>query len=213
MAVGVAVVAAAVLTGVWVLSARPSSLPVSSSTSRPSSAVSSASQTWGASGSGSPSATGQSSLPPSSAALVVVDVAGKVRHPGLYRLPPGSRVDDAIRAAGGARPGVRLDGLNLAAKLVDGQQVAVGLAPAPGGGGAGGGNGGGASSESTGAPVNLNTATLDQLQTLPGVGPVLAQHILDWRSQHGSFSSVDQLDDVTGIGDVKFAALKPLVSV
>jgi len=154
---------------------------------------------------------------PSSAALVVVDVAGKVRHPGLYRLPPGSRVDDAIRAAGGARPGVRLDGLNLAAKLVDGQQVAVGIAPAAGGGGiAGGGSGGGgggASGGSTGAPVNLNTATLDQLQTLPGVGPVLAQHILDWRSQHGSFSSVDQLDDVTGIGDVKFAALKPLVTV
>ena len=156
-------------------------------------------------------------MSPSSAALVVVDVAGKVRHPGLYRLSPGSRVDDAIRAAGGARPGVRLDGLNLAAKLVDGQQVAVGIAPAAGGGGiAGGGSGGGgggASGGSTGAPVNLNTATLDQLQTLPGVGPVLAQHILDWRSQHGSFSSVDQLDDVTGIGDVKFAALKPLVTV
>jgi len=111
---------------------------------------------------------------------------------------------------------VRLDGLNLAAKLVDGQQVAVGIAPAAGGGGiAGGGSGGGggASGGSTGGPVNLNTATLDQLQTLPGVGPVLAQHILDWRSQHGSFSSVDQLDDVTGIGDVKFAALKSLVTV
>jgi len=215
LAVGVAVVAAAVLTGVWVLSARPSSLPVSSS--KASSGGSSAARTWGASGGGSPSATGAAPVSPSSAALVVVDVAGKVRHPGLYRLPPGSRVDDAIRAAGGARPGVRLDGLNLAAKLVDGQQVAVGIAPAAGGGGvaggSGGGGGGGASGGSTGAPVNLNTATVDQLQTLPGVGPVLAQHILDWRSQHGSFTSVDQLDDVTGIGDVKFAALKPLVTV
>jgi competence protein ComEA len=126
-------------------------------------------------------------------------------------LPAGARVDDAIRAAGGARPGVRLDGLNLAAKLVDGQQVAVGVAPAPGaavGGGAAAPSGG-----SSGAPVNLNTATLDQLQTLPGVGPVLAQHVLDWRSQHGSFTSVAQLNDVTGIGDVKFAALKSLVTV
>jgi competence protein ComEA len=145
--------------------------------------------------------------------LVVVDVAGKVRHPGLYRLPVGSRVDDAIRAAGGARPGVRLDGLNLAAKLVDGQQVAVGVAPAPNAGGDGTGAGATGSDGPAGGPVNLNTAGLDQLQTLPGVGPVLAQHILDWRTQHGSFSSVDQLDDVTGIGDVKFAALKSLVTV
>ena len=221
LAVGLAVVAAAVLTGVWVLAARPSTLPVSSRP--PATSAASSSNAFGGPSSASSRSPAGSPVAGSSAApsaVVVVDVAGKVRRPGLYRLPPGSRVDDAIRAAGGARPGVRLDGLNLAAKLVDGQQVAVGVAPAPdaggdgaGGGGAGAGGadpGGGAAG---GAPVNLNTATLEQLQTLPGVGPVLAQHVLDWRAAHGRFSSVDQLNDVSGIGDVKFAALKSLVTV
>jgi len=223
LAVGLAVVAAAILTGVWVLSARPSTLPVSSRPSGggPSAPASSAGGYWGAARSvpasggtpGSPGSAGPSSSSGSSA-LVVVDVAGKVRHPGLYRLPAGARVDDAIRAAGGARRGVRLDDLNLAAMLVDGQQVAVGVRPAPDAGTGGGGAATGpASAGSLGGMVNLNTAGLDQLQTLPGVGPVLAQHIVDWRTQHGSFGSIDQLNDVTGIGDVKFAALKPLVTV
>jgi competence protein ComEA len=148
---------------------------------------------------------------------VVVDVAGKVRRPGVYHLPGGARVDDAIRAAGGALAGARLDRLNLAARLVDGQQVAVGIPPAAGGGGgpavAGSGSPAPSGGASTAGPVDLNTAGLDQLETLPGVGPVLAQHILDWRTAHGSFASVDQLNDVSGIGEVKFAALRPLVSV
>jgi competence protein ComEA len=147
---------------------------------------------------------------------VVVDVAGKVRRPGLYRLPPGARVDDAVRSAGGALAGVDLSSLNLAAKVVDGQQIAVGIPGSPGGaaGAAVGGSapGGGNAGSAGGGPVDLNTASLEQLETLPGVGPVLAQHILDWRSAHGRFATVGQLNDVPGIGDVKFAALKPLVT-
>jgi competence protein ComEA len=155
---------------------------------------------------------------------VVVDVAGKVRHPGLYRLTVGSRVDDALTAAGGPLAGVNLSSLNLAAKVVDGQQIAVGLAGAgggvggaggapPDGGGSAGGGGPAGGGGAAGAPVNLNTASLDQLETLPGVGPVLGQHILDWRTAHGSFTTIDQLRDVTGIGDVKFANLRPQVTI
>ena len=146
--------------------------------------------------------------------MLVVDVAGKVRHPGVYRLPAGSRVDDALRAAGGALPGVDLTMLNLAAPLADGQQIAVGVAgasaAAPAAGAAsptGGDQAGG------GALVNINTADQQQLESLPGIGPVLAQHILDWRAAHGSFGSVEQLQEVSGIGSAKFAQLKPLVTV
>jgi competence protein ComEA len=227
IAVGLAVALAAVLTGAWVLAARPSALSVSSS--GPSGARPGPASTDPAAGPSArspsapgPSAPGVAASGPSasasaSAELVVVDVAGKVRHPGLYRLPAGSRVDDAVRAAGGPLPRVRLDSLNLAAKLVDGQQIAVGV-PAAAGAPAGGAlpgdpGGGGAAGGSPAGPVDLNSAGLEQLQTLPGVGPVLAQHIVDWRTAHGRFASVDQLDDVPGIGEVKFAALKALVSV
>jgi competence protein ComEA len=139
----------------------------------------------------------------------VVDVAGKVRRPGLYRLRTGSRVDDAVRAAGGALAGVDLSSLNLAAKVVDGQQILVGVAP-PAGAAPPAAPGGGPTA--TAGPLDLNSASLDQLETLPGVGPVLAQHIVDWRTAHGGFTSTDQLNDVPGIGDVKFAALQPLVT-
>ncbi|MFL5995899.1 MAG: helix-hairpin-helix domain-containing protein [Streptomyces sp.] len=133
-------------------------------------------------------------------AEIVVDVGGKVREPGIHRLPAGSRVADALKAAGGVRPGTNTDTLNRARFLVDGEQVIVGApgvsAPAPGPGGpAAGGPAGPA------APVSLNTATVDQLDTLPGVGPVLAQHIVDYRTQHGGFRSVDELREVNGIGD------------
>lgn len=214
LSVGVAVVVAAVATGVWLLSSQPQ--PMSVSTSRPPSAA--AMPALGStSSSADPTAAGPASVavstPPS---LVVVDVAGKVRRPGLYRLAPDSRVDDAVRAAGGPLPGVDLRSLNLAARVVDGQQILVGpgaaLPPAAGTGSAGSSGSAGGSIGADG-PVNLNSADLAQLETLPGVGPVLAQHILDWRGAHGSFQSVDQLNDVTGIGDVKFAALKPLVTV
>ena len=149
-----------------------------------------------------------------SSADVVVHVAGQVARPGIYRLPSGSRVDDAVRAAGGARPGVDLAGLNLAQKVVDGQQIAVGVPGAVNGSGSQpAGGGGGNPAGGSGGPVNLNTATLEQLTALPGIGPVLAQHILDWRAAHGRFESVDQLTSVSGIGTAKFASLRPLVTV
>lgn len=158
---------------------------------------------------------------------IVVDVSGKVRHPGIHRLPAGSRVDDALRAAGGVRPGTSTEGLNRARFLVDGEQVVVGGPTAPGprpgsgsgpagvaaGGvpGAGALGGGVPGAGAPAAPVSLNTATVDQLDTLPGVGPVLAQHIIAYRTQHGGFRSVDELRDVNGIGDRRFADLRDLV--
>ncbi|WP_437106659.1 helix-hairpin-helix domain-containing protein [Streptomyces sp. enrichment culture] len=146
---------------------------------------------------------------------IVVDVSGRVRDPGIHRLPAGSRVEDALRAAGGVRPGTKTDGLNRARFLVDGEQVVVG-GPAPAAGpGAGTGASGPAAGASTGAgpaaPVSLNTATPDQLDALPGVGPVLARHIIDYRTRHGGFRSVDELREVNGIGDRRFADLRDLV--
>jgi competence protein ComEA len=124
----------------------------------------------------------------------------------------GARIDDAVRAAGGALPGVDLSTLNLAARLGDGQQVAVGVVAAAGSGGGAAGGALGAGTTAAG-PVRLNSATVAELETLPGVGPVLAQHILDYRSAHGSFASVEQLNDVPGIGDAKFAALRDAVTL
>jgi competence protein ComEA len=146
--------------------------------------------------------------PPALAAAragLVVDIAGKVRNPGLRKLPAGSRVADALKAAGGAVPGADTSALNLARLLADGEQLLVGAPAPPSSGASAAGPGGPA------VPVSLSTATLDQLETLPGVGPVLAQHIVDYRTQHGGFASIDQLNDVTGIGDHRFTDLKPLV--
>ncbi|WP_399495209.1 helix-hairpin-helix domain-containing protein [Streptomyces sp. P9(2023)] len=141
---------------------------------------------------------------------VVVDVSGKVRRPGVLTLPAGSRVADALRAAGGARPGTDLTGLNRARILMDGEQVAVGVTtPAVTGGGTGVGGGGAQGTRA--APLSLNVATVEQLDTLPGVGPVLAQHIVDHRTEHGGFRSVAELREVNGIGDRRFADLAPLV--
>ncbi|MFF4226147.1 helix-hairpin-helix domain-containing protein [Streptomyces abikoensis] len=168
-----------------------------------------------------PSAPGSGPVP--SARSLVVDVAGKVRRPGVQRLPPGSRVEDALEAAGGARPGVDTAGLNRARVLMDGELIVVGAGPAPGGPAQGGpvlggpapvgpasASGGGAGPAGAG-PVSLNSATLEQLDALPGVGPVLAQHILDYRTQHGGFRSVSDLRHVNGIGARRFTDLKPLV--
>ncbi|MEV6295999.1 helix-hairpin-helix domain-containing protein [Streptomyces sp. NPDC051896] len=143
---------------------------------------------------------------------IVVDVSGKVRHPGIQRLPAGSRVADALRAAGGVRPGVSIEGLNRARFLVDGEQVVVGAptgaVPPPG---PSTGTASGPAGTGPAAPVSLNTATADQLDALPGVGPVLAQHIIDYRTQHGGFRSVDELREVNGIGDRRFGDLRNLV--
>ncbi|MFJ4337608.1 helix-hairpin-helix domain-containing protein [Streptomyces sp. NPDC088915] len=152
--------------------------------------------------------------PVPSGAKVVVDVGGKVRRPGVLTLPAGSRVEDALRAAGGVRSGADLTGVNRARVLTDGEQVLVDVpgaqagGPGPGSGGNAGGAGGGGA---PGAPVSLNSATVEQLDTLPGVGPVLAQHIVDHRTEHGGFRSVSELREVSGIGERRFADLEPLV--
>lgn len=158
---------------------------------------------------------------PADTGPLVVSVSGRVARPGLVRLAPGSRVGDAVDAAGGATPDADLTGLNLAARVNDGEQVVVGV-PAPvtppagtGTGGAAPGSSGG-SGGAGGAPggrVDLNTATLEQLDQLPGVGPVTAQRILEWRTQNGRFAAVEQLQEVSGIGDARFATLRDLVSV
>ena len=147
---------------------------------------------------------------PGAIGSVVVDVAGKVRRPGVATLPAGSRVVDAIRQAGGARAGVDLTSLNLARVLTDGEQILVGVAPAPGVAASASSQPGASPS---GALVNLNTATLDQLDSLPGVGPVTAQKILDWRTAHGSFTAIDELLEVDGIGEKTLADMAPHVTL
>ncbi|WP_413251717.1 helix-hairpin-helix domain-containing protein [Streptomyces spectabilis] len=144
---------------------------------------------------------------------LVVDVSGKVRSPGVLRLPAGSRVADALRAAGGVRPGTKTDGLNRARLLVDGEQLVVGgpVPAAPGVPAEGTAAGPPGAPGATTGPVALNSATPEQLDTLPGVGPVLAQHIIDYRTEHGGFCSVDELREVNGIGDRRFADLRNLV--
>jgi competence protein ComEA len=143
---------------------------------------------------------------------VVVHVAGAVARPGLYRLPEGSRVDDAVLLAGGAKPKAALDLVNLAAPVVDGQQVIVPLQGA-GGGTAPASVGTAGEGDAPGAKVRLNSATLEQLDELPGVGPVTAQQILDYREANGAFRSVDELDAVPGIGPARLEQLRPLVDL
>jgi competence protein ComEA len=139
---------------------------------------------------------------------VVVHVVGQVYKPGLYSLSEGSRVDDAIKRAGGPKPKAALALVNLAAPVADGQQVVVPstreAAQALAGGPVAGGVGG---------RVHLNSATLDQLEELPGVGPVTAQKILDYRSEHGAFGSVEELDAVPGIGPATLDELRDLVDL
>jgi competence protein ComEA len=152
---------------------------------------------------------------------VVVAVAGKVRQPGLVRLTPGSRVADALTAAGGAQPGVDVAPLNLARKVIDGELITVGVTPSPGAvpsippnaAGALPPNAPAAGPPQPGAPVNLNTATLADLDSLPGVGEVLAQRILDARTAQGGFTAVTDLKKVDGIGPSRYDQLKDLVTV
>ncbi|WP_323188000.1 ComEA family DNA-binding protein [Streptomyces sp. NBC_00237] len=156
------------------------------------------------------SGPGQVPSAPGGAVVVVVDVSGKVRRPGVHRLPAGSRVTDALEAAGGVKAGTSTEGLNRARVLTDGEHVVVGGPPQPAlatGGGVGVGPGAGPPA----GPVSLNTATVEQLDTLPGVGPVLARHIVDYRTQHGGFRSVEELREVNGIGARRFSDLQKLV--
>lgn len=146
---------------------------------------------------------------------LVVAVAGKVRRPGLVRLPAGARVADALEAAGGPLPGTDAALLNLARKVTDGELILVGVtAPPPAAAGAAAGPdpaAGGAAAP--GGKVNLNTATRAELETLPGVGPVLAQRIIDFREQRGGFRAISDLRQVTGIGDARYEDLKALVTL
>lgn len=150
----------------------------------------------------------------SATARIVVDVTGKVHRPGIATLPQGARVVDALQAAGGPRRGASLASLNLARVLADGEQIVVGVPPPAGvaataASGAGAAAPGAGSSGATGQLVNLNTADQTQLETLPGVGPVTARAILDFRAEKGSFSSVDELLEVSGIGDATLAKVSP----
>lgn len=159
---------------------------------------------------------------PTAAGVLLVHVVGQVRRPGVVRLPPGSRVQDALRAAGGSTSSADLEQLNLARPVADGEQITVlkpGEGIAPGGvPGAGGGvpksaGQGSPGAGSAGGLIDLNTADATALDSLPGVGPVIAQRILDWRTQHGRFSSVDELGEVSGIGDKLMAQIGPKVRV
>jgi competence protein ComEA len=153
-------------------------------------------------------ATGAAVAASPSTTVLLVDVAGWVRSPGVYEFVEGARVIDAIEAAGGARTGAMLESLNLAAPLVDGTQILVPrradpavAAPPPAGGAA------------VGGLVNVNTATATELEALPGVGEVIAQRIIDHRTANGPFTSVDQLLDVSGIGDAILESIRELVTV
>ncbi|QIK68404.1 ComEA family DNA-binding protein [Nocardioides sp. HDW12B] len=152
---------------------------------------------------------------PAAGSEVVVDVVGRVRRPGIAVLPAGSRVVDALKAAGGARPGVRTDSLNLARPLTDGEQIVVGRAAAVPAPPAASGTTSGATSSgaSPTALVNLNTADQVALETLPGVGPVTAAAILQWRTEHGGFTAVEELLEVSGIGDATLAEIAPHVTI
>ena len=142
------------------------------------------------------------------AALLVVDVEGAVRRPGLVRPPKGARVADAIARAGGMTRKAQRAGVDLAAPVSDGQQV---LVPDGGAAAAGAGVAGGAGGSAASGPVSLSAATAEQLDALPGIGPVTAQKIVQFRQQHGPFQSVDGLDAIPGIGPARIAALQGLV--
>lgn len=233
----VAVLAVAVVAGVWFAvrvaaaarAAEPTSVPARTAvTSRSIPAGFATGADWGAAASAAGSATGSapgaggaaSSAAPG-AGRIVVHVVGEIARPGIVLLPQGARVIDAVTAAGGALPSADLERINLARAVADGEQVHV---PAPGEqilpgafgstiGPVGGQGVTGGSAAAAPGRVNLNTAGLAELDTLPGVGPVLAQRILDWRREHGRFTSVDELGEVSGIGERLLAQLTDRVTL
>lgn len=209
-----AVAVAVVVAGWWVLRAAGGSEPlpvVPRQVTAPASAPPAGDPEPGAMDAAAAPTGPASGEPTSGAPTVVIDVVGKVRRPGILELPAGSRVADALEAAGGARRGVDVSTLNLARPLVDGEQVVVGvdppaIVPSPVAPPA-------ATSAPATAPVNLNTATQEQLEALPGVGPVTALAILELRGQNGSFGAVDDLLAVSGIGPATLEDLRPYVFV
>ncbi|MFI6325797.1 helix-hairpin-helix domain-containing protein [Nonomuraea sp. NPDC050556] len=152
----------------------------------------------------SPTAPPTPAQAPTPTTGVTIHVTGKVRHPAVYTLPTGARVADAVEAAGGVRPGASTGTINLARRLMDGEQIIVGAPAQPGTQPA-------PAQDPASTILDLNTATPDQLEQLPGVGEVLAQRITDYRTAHGGFRSVDQLREVTGIGPRKYEEIKPKV--
>ncbi|MGE5281730.1 MAG: helix-hairpin-helix domain-containing protein [Chloroflexota bacterium] len=154
------------------------------------------------SGDPSPVGGGQISIGSGSSGDVVVDVTGAVARPGVYRLPAGARVTDAVDRAGGATGAAQLEAINLAARLADGQQVVV---PRKGPSGAAVAASGATAED---GPISLGTATVEQLDTIEGIGPVTAQNIVEFRERHGGLSSVDQLDQISGIGPATMKALR-----
>jgi competence protein ComEA len=154
-------------------------------------------------GSGSGSTPGAFSVDAQGGEDVVVHVAGAVRRPGVYRLPAGLRVNDAVQRAGGATASGDVERINLAARLADGQQIVIpGRVQAPAGVAAG------SSDAASDGPISLGTATIAELDTIEGIGPVTAQDIIDYRDQHGGVSSIDQLDEIPGIGPATMEALR-----
>jgi competence protein ComEA len=160
-----------------------------------------AQSSFAAASDGGGSASGGSFSISGSGGEVVVDVTGAVRDPGVYRMPDGSRVNDAVARAGGAAPGAELEAINLAARLADGQQVVV-PKRVPGGGAVTGAAG------AEEGPISLGTATVEELEEIEGIGPVTAGDIIEYRDEHGGLSSVDQLDQVPGIGPATMDSLR-----
>jgi competence protein ComEA len=209
-AIGLALVAVLLVTGAafWYVRSLPSRVEIAASLPAP-----------GPLAAPQPGPSSSASAPPAPA--IYVHVAGRVRHPGVYAFHDGDRVIDAIRRAGGARTHADLRSINLAALLTDGEQIVLarrtpgGQVPAASGTSSGGGSGGatGTGTGGSGALVNLNTATLDELEALPGIGPVLGQRIVDYRDQHGPFGVIEDLMNVSGIGDQRFADLKLYITV
>jgi competence protein ComEA len=155
-------------------------------------------------------AAGPVRVRPAGAAGAVVDVTGAVRRPGVYRLRSDARVQQAVRRAGGVTPRADPGAINLAAKVTDGAQIVV---PPKGAAATGPVSDGAAGTDAPSAPINLNTATPEQLDSLEGVGPAMVQKILEYRRQHGGFGSVGELDRIPGIGPKRMAALRSKVTV